>query len=538
MLLIPLVLLFQQPTPQHQTELVVTSAGAFEVQQDRQSGAALVPGTASALVPPRWDYPDGGLAWIGGEASVGDSGAAGFATTTGSYDQVGSWSTGSPAPLFLSNFSGAYSIQTDVARRSPIAAALVCQDTGGLNLQSTLHVWDTTSSGTSLWSATLPITGNVYAGTVGVSDDGNRIGVAASNANGLLHLRLYDRSGTLLASHDWTASYNLRQGRFDATIDRLYVGLYNGMAHVLDMNLGLSLTSINIASSFDSHAFSADGRTLAYGNFLGLFVHRETTPGVWVNDDYRANPSGSFLSQVDLNDDGSRAAFMVQYYSPGYDRIEVGMRDTIAGTDLSHQGFLASGSAYQLSCDSIAIDAAGERLAAANWGDSFNLTPEVILMDDQGSPADGLDLLGSAFSIDLDADGDVVLATSKAVHANVFGSGGAVTCIDPYEQRLHVSGTPRIGGVVEIQTPSGASDLVVSVCTALGSTATPFGPTGIDLGTEWVRLGPFPVGGVDISVPMAIPNNPSLAGLAVHLQGLRRGVVPELTNKVSLRLLP
>lgn len=101
---------------------------------------------------------------------------------------------------------------------------------------------------------------------------------------------------------------------------------------------------------------------------------------------------------------------------------------------------------------------------------------------------------GSVFSVAIDADGDVVAAGSKAVHANTFGNGGSVWCLDAYEQTLHVLGEAKVGGPLEVTSPGGASHT------------------------------------------LPIPPNPSLSGMGIHFQGLRFLATGTLTNKVSVRL--
>ena len=373
---------------------------------------------------------------------------------------------------------------------------------------------------------------------IGVSDDGSRIVAAASNASGLLHLRVWDRSGLSLGSWDVPAAGHLRFGAIDDTGTRLYAALYNGTAVVYDLNSGAALTTIAIGASFDAHAISGDGKTVAYGTFSGLFVRREITPGVWSQVAFRANPGASYTGRAALNQDGSRAGFGVQRYSPSSDHIEIGIMDVSTGLDLNSQMFDAPGTAYQLISSGLAMSDAGDVLAGCSWGDSMSATPEVFSMDDQGNLLSSIHLGGSAFSVDLDADGDVILAGSKAVHANTFGNGGALTCIDGAEQTLHLLGYPQLGGSLSVESPAGANTLLFSVAAALGSSVTPFGITEIDLGTEITRFGPntIPLGG--LSMPLTIPVRSGLLGMLVHVQGLRFGSTDDLTNKISLRLLP
>jgi hypothetical protein len=373
---------------------------------------------------------------------------------------------------------------------------------------------------------------------VAVSDNGNRIVAAASNTTGFLHVRVWDRSGAALGSWDIAAAANLRYGAIDDAGERLYAALYNGTALIYDLNTGALLHTQNIGASFDSHAISGDGKTIAYGTFSGIYVVQETSPGVWSQVAFRSNPSASYTGRVALNQDGSRAGFAMQRYSPAADYFEAGILDVSTGSDLNLQVFSAPGSAYQLNPSGLAMSDAGDVMVGGSWGDSLNATPEVFSMDDQGNLLGSVDLPGSVFAIDMDADGDVVLAGSKAVHANTFGNGGAMTCIDAADQTLHMSGYPQQGGFLNVESPAGANALTFSVTTSLGNSMTPFGMSELDISTELTRMGPntIPTGGM--SIPLSIPTRASLAGLLIHVQGVRFGAINELTNKVSIRLLP
>jgi hypothetical protein len=539
MLFLPLVSLLLQSPVLQSTEIEVRPEGAFYVHQSNSGLSVTTAGqTQAAVSGPRWQQTDLGLAWIGSSAALGDSGAAGMGGKDLNNEEISCWATGSSTPIFNHTVVGAYALKVAMADRSNTSAGLVTNDLGSTNFQSTVSVWDSASTGTALWSATLPATGNVFASMVAVSDDGNRIVAAASNTTGFLHIRVWDRSGAVLGSWDVAAAANLRYGAIDDNGDRLYAGLYNGTALIYDLNTGALLHTQNIGATFDSHAISGDGKTIAYGTFSGIYVVRETAPGVWGQVAFRANPSASYTGRVALNQDGTRAGFAMQRYSPAADHIEVGILDVNSGVDLNLQIFDAPGTAYQLNPSGLAMNDAGDVLACGSWGDSLNATPEVFTMDDQGNLLGSVDLPGSVFAIDLDSDGDVVLAGSKAVHANTFGNGGAMTCMDAADQTLHVLGYPQLGGSLSVESPAGANALTFSVTTALGNSMTPFGMAELDIATEIMRVGPttIPVGG--LTMPLAIPTRPSLAGMLIHLQGVRLGASNELTNKVSLRLLP
>lgn len=539
MLLLSLASLLLQSPVLQSTEIEVRPEGAFYVNQTN-NGLFKSPASQNlaAVSGPRWQQTDLGLAWIGSSAAVGDSGAAAIGGKDFNNEEISCWATGSDTPIFNQSVNGASALNVAMADRANTSAGIVTNDLGGPNFESTVSVWDSAGNGTALWSQALPTTGNVYSSMIAVSDNGNRIVAAASNATGVLHVRVWDRSGASLASWDFAAAANLRFGAIDDSGSRFYAGLYNGNALIYDLTTGALLHTQNIGATFDAHAISGDGKTIAYGSFSGIYVVQETSAGVWSQVAFRANPSSSYTGRVALNQDGTRAGFAMQRYSPASDHFEAGIMDVSTGSDLNLQIFDAPGTAYQLNPSGLAMSDAGDVMACGSWGDSFNATPEVFTMDDQGNLLGSVDLPGSVFAIDMDSDGDVVLAGSKAVHANTFGNGGAITCIDAADQNFHMSGYPQQGASLNIESPDGANALTFSVTTSLGNSMTPFGMSELNIATEMLRVGPFTIPSGGLSMPLLIPTRASLAGMLVHMQGVRFGAVNELTNKVSVRLLP
>lgn len=514
------------------------------VQEVRPEGVFLVaangpttsPGTAAVVTSPRWQQDDGGLAWIAANVAMGDSGAAMVVGKELNNESVACYGTGSASPIFDASVLDANNVRVAMASRSTTVAALATYDTGGGVWQSTLQTFSSFADGTPLATINLPTTGNVIAGMVGVSEHGDRIVAAVSNASGQQHIRVFAPDGSSFASYDVPASANIRFGAIDAYAQRLYLGLYNGTCEIYDLNTGTLQHSQSLGGTFDSHAFSADGSTFAYGNFSGLFVVRETLPGVWTQIASRLHAGSQFLGPCALSADGNTAAFEVQRYSPAYDHIEVGMLDVATSTDLFSVSLDAPGTAYQLSASSCDISADGETAAFGTWGDEFSLTPTLQAYNRTGVQTMAYTTPGSVYSVAIDADGDVLAAGSKAVHANTFGSGGTAWCLDTYEQTLHILGDAQVGGSLEMTSPSGATQILLALAASLGQSPTAFGVSELDLGTSLATLGPFPVGAGGALETLPLPPSPGLHGMAVHFQGLRIAATAELTNKVSLRL--
>lgn len=544
-MLLPLLLtpLTLSALPQAQTQdaqatrLEVHATGVFEVhpQTGQQSGGSV----QTLVAAPRWQEDDLGLAWIANHVAIGDHGAAMVAGKELNNESVAVYGTGSGTPIFDSSVLGANNVRVAMASGSPYSAALETTDIGGGVYQSTLHAFDNTGTGTALFSATLPSTGNVIAGAVAVSADGSQFTAIVSNASGQQHLRAYDATGAVTASHDLPLAANIRHGLIDDTGKRVYLGLYNGTCEIYEVATGTLLHSQALGGTFDSHAFSADGTTFAYGNFSGLFVVQETAPGVWSQVASRFGNGGEYLGRCALSADGSTAAFAAQRYSPAYDHLEYGMFDVNSGTDLFSVSVDAPGTINQLVTSGCSVAADGSNAAFGSWGDSLGATATIQAYDRAGTQTAAVTTPGSVFSIALDSAGDVIAAGSKAVHANDFGNGGSTWCVDAYDHTLHMLGTAQVAGTLSLESPAGATSLTLGVSSGLATSVTPFGIAEIDLGALMATVGPLPVGAGGLVQAMGIPNNPALAGTEVHFQAIRVvGGVSGLTNKVSVRMLP
>jgi hypothetical protein len=71
----------------------------------------------------------------------------------------------------------------------------------------------------------------------------------------------------------------------------------------------------------------------------------------------------------------------------------------------------------------------GRVMAFASWGTEFHDWPEVMVFNRSVDLIGAIEFPGSAFGVDVSADGQYVVGGSKAVHANQFGSGGRIELI-------------------------------------------------------------------------------------------------------------
>jgi len=68
-------------------------------------------------------------------------------------------------------------------------------------------------------------------------------------------------------------------------------------------------------------------------------------------------------------------------------------------------------------------------MAFASWGTEFHDCPEVMVFNRNVELIGQINFPGSAFGVDVSADGHYVVGGAKAVHANQFGSGGRIELI-------------------------------------------------------------------------------------------------------------
>lgn len=536
--LLSLAALAQQPAAS--THLEVRPEGAFWVE----TGSSLQPwGFGSPAAPQttaRWEENHNGRAWIGKRVSVGDNGAVVMAGKDLNNEAASVYAAGSETELFRVDLLGAERVRVATSARTPLAATLVYTAIASGNYEAVASAYDTTGSGTALWSYSFPAGGNVIAGDVMISADGQRVvAITGSSLSALNMVRVFSAAGSLLNSFDLPAPAYVRQARLSADGRRLYFALYNGLAEIWDTTTNANVMSFAIGSTFDAHALASDGNTFAYGDFSGLHVMRETLPGVWNQIAFMpVSAGGQYLGYVDLDADGSHAAWQQQRYSPAYDHIEIGLFDVAANSGVWSNSHDAPGTAFQLTCSGVQISADGAQVVGCSWGDSLNLTPEVFGYDASGALSLSLDTPGSVFALDLDADGDVVAVGTKSVHANTSGNGGSIFCAEPYQPTLRVLGQPRLGTALTLTTPGGANVLRFAICAQLGASASAFGATEVLLPSAIRSFGPIAIPGGGLSMPLGLPPNPNLSGMAIHLQGVRLGPGGALTNKVSLRLLP
>jgi hypothetical protein len=521
--LLPLALFALQAAPPAQTNqfMEVTPQGAFVRDGQGQIGSQSLGSKHSVVTASRWQNLDGGAAWIGYGTDIGDNGGVVMASRGLNAEGVSVATSFSPDELFFDDMNGAETPQVAIADRSHYAVSMEVQDidpSSVYEFEATVALYDTMGSGTPSWTYTYPTTQNYYGGGVAIAADAKVVLAWKADPNtGNLLIEAFDLGGNPISSGTLNdgSNFHARQARMSDDGRRAYFFIGTS-AYIYDVFAATQIHSHYIGASFDSHAFSGDGNTFAYGTFGSLSVYRETG-GSW-NHLHTESTGSGFVSRLDLDADGNRLAYINQQYSPAYDRVDVGMIDLDSNTLMWTDTLSAPGTSDQLSASGIEIDNDGERMVGCTWGDSLNATPEAFAYDDAGNMTASIDLPGSAFGVAIGPDGEVGAAGCKGVHANTWGNGGAITCFDTFDQNFHLDGVTRLGDTVSLMYLVVPNSATMGFSMGLAPSPTPLGVFDIDLSallatqTFWVPPG----SGV---VPLVVPNNPGLAGQEVHIQG-------------------
>ncbi|PCJ51524.1 MAG: hypothetical protein COA70_14085 [Planctomycetota bacterium] len=485
----------------------------------------------------RWSDNANFVSGLVTRVAIGDSGSRLISMQGGLIPRVSAYATGSPIPLFTNLLPGRINIDVAMADRSPLMTVISTLEITNGVFETTVDAVDVELSGDARWSSTFATTGSNFRSFLAVNKSGSRTVAVLSNLQlSQNQIRVFDESGAVLRSFDIPTTSILKIGAIDQKANRLALLLLNGVFAIYDLNTGNVLHTENLAAGTRSMALSGDGSTFAYSEFSRFEVVHELPSGQWSDVLVRFTPVGTSVNQIALNFDGTRCGYALDHVIND-DEVEVGMWDVPANTQMFQNSYASPGTTSQLLSSGIDMNSAGDMLAVCTWGDSLDITPEVIVLNDQGMPTALLHTIGSAWDIDLDDDGDVLaIGVSNATQG---GSGGETVCLDAYEQTLHVIGLPRLSNPLTLTTPGGARRASFLISRRLGEANSIFGITEIELGRALIAQIPsqrIPFSGLEIS--RTLPLRVALIGSTLHFQGVRFGATTELTNKVSIRIAP
>jgi WD40 repeat protein len=533
--------------PARRTVVDVSPAGAF--LREAHGRAAPRPATdVAGLTAPGtlWTHTDAGLAWIGNAASIGDRGtqvlveydlnneATELFSVFDANPPTALWSDGSALGTEARMVASADAVDTHVAIHQVVVG-------GPTARQAVLRKYSS-GSATPDWSYTFtPVIDD--AAKVGISRDGQTIVAALMNDSTFdVEIAVFGPgSGTPLSYTAVPVGANNYLRGFDLSADgsTLYFSA-GAIAHVFDVASTSVVFTTGIGASFDSHAISGDGSVFAFGNFNLLSVWQRSSGG-YVKAFEATRPGSVYCARVDISDDGSTIGAGWYFYSPGL-TVVLETRDVATQSLLMADTVTGTGG-YQNVVADVSCSADGARVAFGLWGDQGGLAEEVRLYDrDDPEPVVTFDTPGSVFDIDLSADGQRVVAASKAVHANSLGSGGRIDLVDAGGEDVFLRGSPRLGASVTVEvhgTPGRSAFLL----TSLGQAANPFTYPGI--GTLYIDratltigpLGTIPAGGV-VSMALTLPANPALLGQPLYYQGLEALPRRLTSDWVKATLLP
>lgn len=251
---------------------------------------------------------------------------------------------------------------------------------------------------------------------------------AISNASGnTLHVFDAETGDITLTWPSSTPMFNVRLSD-DGSI--AYIRQF-GLATVLDTNTGETLfeTKVN-NSTFTHHPISGDG---------DVFVVADPDLTVYQFDGETYQPVIQFeppvetwrfsVSAVTLSRDGSTVGAWATGFQSNYLEGEIFFFDVESGLPLGSYPVSGSGE-LQGSPMAAASSDDGSVMAFASMGTENNDWPEVMVFNRSAKLIDEIDFPGSAFSVDVSADGQYVVAGAKSAHANVPSLGGRIQLLE------------------------------------------------------------------------------------------------------------
>jgi hypothetical protein len=338
-----------------------------------------------------------------------------------------------------------------------------------------IHGFRSTSGGTPDWSFPFPVSDpNLPASSqkVSVSYDGSTVASVVSDAttqNSTLYVFEAD-TGAIRS----TRTDALRMDAVDLTDDgSVALVTEDNLAVLVDTTSGDTLFSVagsgagNIfyRISGDGNVFVTCGFDLDVYKFDGTTYQRVihfTRPSSWFG--------GASIVSRDSSTVGSFSANYANNWLTGeVELFDVASAQMIGSYPVSGTGQFQGTPVGAESNDN------GTVMAFASWGTEFHDWPEVMVFNRNVDLIGQIDFPGSAFGVDVSADGQYVAGSSKAVHANQFGSGGSIELIQLQPQ----------------PTPTATPTVTPTPAPTVTPTPTPT-PTATPRPTPLPRLRPTP----------------------------------------------
>ena len=327
------------------------------------------------------------------------------------------------------------------------------------------HGFTSSSNGTPDWSFPYPVSDpNLPASSrkVATSRDGSTIAAVVSDSvtqNSTLYV--FDaNTGTVTLA--WTDPLRMNGVALTDDGSKALVTQDN-KATLVDTDNGNILFSV--AGSGAGNIFypiSGDGSVFAVGGFnFDVYAFNGTT---YTQVIHFTRANFWFGGASTVSHDGSTVGTFGGNYTDGWLSGEVYLFD-VASTNMLGSYPVSGTGIYQGTPIGAGSNDNGTVMAFASWGTEFHDWPEVMVFNRSVQLIGQIDFPGSAFSVDVRADGQYVVGGAKAVHANQFGDGGRIELI-----QLPASPTPT---PTPTATPTATATASPTATVTATATATP-----------------------------------------------------------------
>ena len=347
-----------------------------------------------------------------------------------------------------------------------------------------VHGFTSTSGGIPDWSFPFPVSDpNLPASSrkVAVSYDGSTVAAVVSDSvtqNSTLYVFEADTGEIRTSRTD-----ALRMNAVDLTDDgSVALVTEDNLAVLVDTSNGNTIFSV--AGSGAGNIFyriSGDGNVFVTNGFnLDVYKFDGTTYQRVIHFSQANNWfGGASIVSRDGSTVGSFAGNFTNWLSGEVFLFDVASAQMIGSYPVSGTG------AFQGTPVGAESNDNGTVMAFASWGTEFHDWPEVMVFNRNVDLIGQIDFPGSAFGVDVSADGQYVVGSSKAVHANKFGSGGRIELIQLQPQPTPTpTPTPAV-------TPTPTPTPTVTPTPTPTVTPTPT-PTATPRSTPLPRLRPTP----------------------------------------------
>jgi hypothetical protein len=521
---------------------VVTAQGAT-IEPYAGSGAlatgAVTSGSQNLTTPAQtWQLNDNGLAWIGTAVALGNRSSEVFTEVDLNNERamlLSCYDSNPPTPVWSDLTAQGTEFRSVASATVTDTKVAIHQVVLGGNPQTRQAVLSRYGSASSVpqWTYTFAPIINA-ASNVGISRDGTKIVASIYNNNlNQVEIAVFGPSSNIpvsytivpVAANDYVRGWDLSS---DGSTLYFSAGV---TVHIFDVASTTDIFQTVIGASFDSHAISGNGSVFAYGNF-GFMSVWEKSGGTYINTHTQVIPGGSnYVAEIDISDDSSTIAYGVTFYSNYLQTTVEALDVATKQLTMSHTA-TGSGTAQNIISD-VSISADGSRFAVGRWGDAAGLINEVdVYLRNSNTPLFSLNLPGSVFDLDMSADGQKVVAGSKAVHANTFGNGGKINLIDLGFEDFALRTVPHLGATLTFNQYAAPNQ----TCVLLRALAEQNPPTTFPgVGTLYIQrstLTLHPLGNADPSGfaqgTFALGTSPSLLGTSLFFQGL--GIHPRVLS--------